>query len=74
MHSLFGAVRIYVETLSRSDGDLPLSDDGPLPSSREGDWALWARKGEIGDPLYPRMPLSRVIGAVHVAAGPRLPR
>ncbi len=72
MHSLFGAMRLYVVSVHRIERDLPPPDDGFLPPIGEGAWALWARMGEGRGLVDPLPPVSRVAGAVHIAAARRL--
>jgi hypothetical protein len=72
MHSMFGAVRLYVETVHLRDGDPAPAEDGPLPPGREGAWAIWAQEGQSRDPVVPSLPLLRVIGTVHLRTARRL--
>jgi hypothetical protein len=68
--SFFGAVRLYVVSADCTQRHLAPSDDGSLPPSRDGAWALWARMGDSRDEIDPLPPVSRVEpGPVHIAHG-----
>jgi hypothetical protein len=68
--SFFGAVRLYVVSADRIERHLAPSDDGSLPPSRDGAWALWARMVDSGGEIDPLPPVSRVEpGPVHIAHG-----
>lgn len=73
--SLFGAVRLYVVSANRIERDLAPPDDGYVPASGDGAWALWARMGDSGGEMDHLPPASRVqlepvhIGRVQFAHG-----
>jgi hypothetical protein len=66
--SLFGAVRLYVESADRTVRDVALSDGDYVLPLRDGAWALWAKLGDRTREVQSLPPMWRVEpGPVHIA-------